>query len=76
MKTETTTPANENRLKRRKTDNPEMHRNAARLICKELYDRFVMGGWEPQDCHEYVQHFLEDLRMKNAIESYNERNHG
>ena len=24
---------------------------AAREICRELYDRFVMGGWEPQNAH-------------------------
>lgn len=27
-------------------------------ICRELYDRFVMGGWEPQDAHDWVRERL------------------
>lgn len=25
---------------------------------RELYDRFVMGGWEPQDAHKYIENTL------------------
>jgi hypothetical protein len=24
-------------------------------ICRELYDRFAMGGWEPQDAHDWLR---------------------
>ena len=27
-------------------------------ICRELYDRFVMGGWEPQDAHAQIAALL------------------
>ena len=32
----------------------EVLQNLAMVICRELYDRFVIGGWEPQDAHECV----------------------
>lgn len=28
-------------------------------ICRELYDRFMMGGWEPQDAHDWVRERLK-----------------
>jgi hypothetical protein len=28
-------------------------------ICRETYDRFVMGGWEPQDAHEMIREMLQ-----------------
>lgn len=31
-------------------------------ICRELYDRFIMGGWEPQDAHQEVQWILDEYR--------------
>lgn len=30
----------------------EIAEKAARWICRELYDRFAMGGWVPEDAHE------------------------
>jgi hypothetical protein len=27
-------------------------------IARELYDRFVMGGWEPQDAYEQIEEWL------------------
>jgi len=27
-------------------------------LCRELYDRFMMGGWEPQDAHSHVEGWL------------------
>ena len=27
---------------------------AAEEVCRETYDRFMMGGWEPRDAHEEV----------------------
>jgi hypothetical protein len=29
-------------------------------LCRELYDRFMMGGWEPQDAHDYVRSALAE----------------
>ena len=37
----------------------------AREICRELYDRFVMGGWEPQDAHAQLAALLRS-RMERA----------
>ena len=28
-------------------------------LARELYDRFVMGGWEPQDAHQQIREMLE-----------------
>jgi hypothetical protein len=33
---------------------PQGQQQLAVDICRELYDRFVMGGWEPQDAHSQV----------------------
>jgi len=30
-------------------------------IARELYDRFVMGGWEPQDGHAYLRAKLSEI---------------
>jgi len=27
-------------------------------IARELYDRFVMGGWEPQDAYPQIRYWL------------------
>jgi len=29
-------------------------------IAREMYDRFVMGGWEPQDAHAQLQEMLRE----------------
>jgi hypothetical protein len=29
------------------------------MIARELYDRFVMGGWEPQDAYPQIRRWLE-----------------
>lgn len=31
------------------------------VICRELYDRFMMGGWEPQDAHTQCVRWLLDF---------------
>lgn len=28
-------------------------------ICRELYDRFMMGGWEPHDAHDWLRQTLQ-----------------
>ena len=33
-------------------------------ICRELYDRFVMGGWEPEDAHEWMTQRLKEFRLE------------
>jgi hypothetical protein len=36
-------------------------------ICRELYDRFMMGGWEPQDAHDWLRRKLAENPMtKNS----------
>jgi hypothetical protein len=35
------------------TDSP--FREVARNLARELYDRFVMGGWEPQDAWPMIE---------------------
>jgi hypothetical protein len=29
-------------------------------LARETYDRFVMGGWEPQDAHEMIRAMLNE----------------
>jgi hypothetical protein len=44
-------------------------------ICRELYDRFVMGGWEPQDAHRQAIEMFNDAtaELRAEIERLNER---
>jgi chromosome segregation ATPase len=35
-------------------------------IARELYDRFVMGGWEPQDAYPQIERWLASLRAEVA----------
>jgi hypothetical protein len=37
-------------------------------IARELYDRFVMGGWEPQDAHEQIAEWLSQARHPGGKE--------
>lgn len=30
-------------------------------LARELYDRFVMGGWEPQDSYELIEEILDPV---------------
>jgi hypothetical protein len=36
-------------------------------IARELYDRFVMGGWEPQDAHEQIREWLAEARQAPTL---------
>lgn len=35
-------------------------RKAAIDLCRELYDRFIMGGWEPQDAHDEAAQIIAE----------------
>lgn len=35
-------------------------------IARELYDRFVMGGWEPQDAYPQIERWLAPLHTEAA----------
>lgn len=35
-------------------------------LARELYDRYVMGGWEPQDSYELIEDILNPMEIKMA----------
>lgn len=34
-------------------------------LARELYDRFVMGGWEPQDSYDTIEAILSENHVAN-----------
>ncbi len=41
-------------------------------LARELYDRFVMGGWEPQDTYDLIDDVLEAYKsVQTAREAKN-----
>ncbi len=38
----------------------------AELLCKEAYDRFMMGGWEPQDLFGFAKHLFSETASESA----------
>ena len=38
-------------------------------IARELYDRFVMGGWEPQDAYPQIREWLRDSPSKEELKA-------
>ena len=48
---------------------PETAESLAVDIARELYDRFVMGGWSPEEAHDYLRDILHgyaESRVKEA----------
>lgn len=41
-------------------------------LARELYDRFVMGGWQPQDAHEMIREMLGTQAQAAQPESKND----
>jgi len=40
----------------------------AEMLCREAYDRFVMGGWEPKDLYGFARNAFQEIYVDVAAD--------